>query len=169
MRETQSSKLAGKLFLCMIGVMLLIVGGVFEWLMIRSYLHARESRAWPEVEAVVLRSEIEARQIMGYPQEVRFNILFEYDHKGQEITSESLSPRGSKWTKDEASVHQLAVDYQVGTVHTAWVNPDRPDKAILRHDSKAAGYTLWFPALIMIGGSGMIWGAFYRGKDITRQ
>lgn len=148
--------------------MLLIVGGVFEWLMIRSYLHARESRSWSQVEAVVLRSEIEARQIMGYPQEVRFNILFKYNHEGQEITSERLSPRGSKWTKDEASVHQLAVDYQIGTVHTAWVNPDRPDKAILKHDTKAAGYTLWFPALIMIGGSGMIWGAFYRGKDITR-
>ena len=142
--------------------MLLLVGGVFEWLMIRSYLHAKESREWPQVEAVVLRSEIEKRQILGYPQELRFNILFEYHYEGQDISSKSLSPRGSKWSKDEASINQLAVDYQVGTMHVAWVNPDRPDKAILKHDSKAAGYSLWFPALIIVGGCGMIWGAFFK-------
>ena len=162
MRETQSSKLAGKLFLCMIGVMLLLVGGIFEWLMIRSYLNAKQSREWPQVEAVVLQSEIEERQILGYPQEVRFNILFEYNYEGRDFSSKSLSPRGSKWSKDEASINKLAVDYQVGTMHVAWVNPDRPDRAILKHDTKAAGYTLWFPALIIVGGCGMIWGAFFK-------
>ena len=69
MSNSGGSKLAGQLFLCMIGAMLLLAGGVFEWLMIRSYMHAKASRNWPEVEAVVLRSVVTERQIKGSPAE----------------------------------------------------------------------------------------------------
>lgn len=153
----------------MIGAMLLIIGGVFEWLMIRSYMHASASREWPQVEATVLRAEIDRRQVMGSPAEYRFNILFSYTYGGQVFTSKALSPRGSKWVRDESPVTRLAADYQVGSVYTAWVNPVQTSQAILRHDTKAAGYTLWFPGLIIIGGCGMIWGAFKRGTGQSGQ
>lgn len=153
----------------MIGVMLLLMGGVFEWLMIRSYLHAKASRTWPQVEAVVLKSGVDKRQIMGSPPEFRYGILFAYNYQGLALQSDSLSPRGSKWIKDESLLTQLANDYPVGSTHTAWVNPDYIDRAILKHDTKAAGYTLWFPFVIMLGGGGMIWGAFRGGKDATPQ
>ncbi|MBK1830907.1 DUF3592 domain-containing protein [Verrucomicrobiaceae bacterium R5-34] len=151
---------AGRLFLCLIGLMLILVGGVFEWLMIRSYQHAKASREWPQVEALVLRSVIDERQINGSPREFRLNVLFGYSYQGEEFTSDRLSPRGTKWTKETEALEQLAEQYASGTTHTAWVNPEQPDAAIMVHDTKAAGYTLWFPALIIIGGGGMIWGAF---------
>ena len=163
MSSTRNDKLAGRFFLCMIGLMLLLMGGVFEWLMIRSFLHAKASRDWPQVEAVVLQSDRDERQVMGSPPEYRYSILFGYTYEGEALTSKSLSPRGSKWTRDESSVTQLVADYQTGSTHTAWVNPDEEDKAILKHDTKAAGYTFWFPALIIVGGAGMIWGAFAKG------
>jgi len=144
----------------MIGVMLLLAGGVFEWLMIRSYNHAKASRKWPQVEAVVLRSVVDERQFKGSPSEFRFNILYGYSYGGQDFTSDKLTPRGSKWSKHAATVETLAGDYPPGSGHSAWVNPDDASIAILKHDTKAAGYTLWFPALIIVGGAGMIWGAF---------
>lgn len=149
----------GRLFLCMIGLMLITVGGAFEWLMWRSYQHAKESRSWPQVEATVLRSDIDERQIQGSPREYRLNLLYGYSYGGKEITTNQFSPRGPKWTKKEDNVAQLIQEYPVGSIQTAWVNPKRPEGAILTHDTKAAGYTLWFPALFILGGLGMIYGA----------
>ncbi len=164
MSDTGKSRLAAQLFLCMIGVMLLLAGGVFEWLMIRSYNHAKASREWPQVQAVVLRSVVDERQFKGSPAEFRFNILYGYSYGGQDLTSDKLTPRGSKWSKSAAAVGTLAGEYPPGSEHSAWVNPDDTSIAILKHDTKAAGYTLWFPALIMVGGAGMIWGAFRKSK-----
>jgi hypothetical protein len=164
MGEHKGNNLAAKLFLCLIGVMLMLAGGVFEWLMFRSYLHAKATRDWPQVEAVVLRSVIDERQIKGSPPEFRLNILYGYRFGNEDLTADQISPRGAKWTKDDSSVKQLADEYSAGTFHTAWVKPDQSGVAILKHDTKAAGYTLWFPALIMIGGGGMILGAFKKPK-----
>lgn len=150
---------AGRIFLCLIGLMLILAGGAFEWLMIRSYEHAKASREWPQAKALVLRSEIDERQFKGSPREFRLNVLFGYTYQGEEHTSDKLSPRGAKWTKETESLELLAEKYGTGTTHTAWVNPDAPDAAILVHDTKAAGYTLWFPGIIIVGGGGMIWGA----------
>lgn len=159
--EGTNSK-AGKLFLCLIGLMLLGIGGVFEWLLVRSYLHAKESRAWPQVEGVVLRSEVDERHFQGSPKEFRLSILYGYSFEGEDLTSGRMSPRGTKWTKEEQVVLELAEKYPEGSSHTVWVNPKRPDQGILKHDTKAAGYTLWFPALFVIGGLGIIWGALKR-------
>lgn len=167
MEAHKGSNLAAKLFLCLIGVMLMLAGGVFEWLMFRSYLHAKATREWPQVEAVVLRSVIVERQIIGSPPEFSLSILYGYHFGNEDLTSDQISPRGAKWTKDVSSVKQLASEYTKGSYHTAWVKPDRSGVAILEHDSKAAGYTLWFPALIMVGGGGMILGAFKRPKRVT--
>ena len=137
MSNTEGSPLAGKLFLCMIGAMLILAGGVFEWLMIRSYQHAKASREWPQVEAVMLRSVVAERQIKGSPKEYRLNVLFGYSFDGKDFTSDRLSPRGAKWSKKPEAVEKLAEDYPTGSNHTAWVNPENPDFAILEHDTKA--------------------------------
>lgn len=156
--EKGSGGRAGKVFLCAIGLSLIFAGGVFEWLLVRSYQHAKESRAWPQEEALVLLAEIQDRQFTGSPREYRLHLLYGYSFQGDEVTSDKFSPRGSKWTKDKSAVEALRDVYSVGSTHPVWVNPEFPDVAILKHDTKAAGYTLWFPALFVVGGAGMIWG-----------
>lgn len=158
------SKLAGQLFLCFIGAALLLIGGVFGWLMLRSYNHAKASREWPQAEAVVLRSVIDERQIKGSPTEFRLNILYGYSYQGENLTSDRLTPRGAKWSKSSEAVAKLADEFPTGSEHMAWVNPEDTKFAILKHDTKAAGYSIWFPSLIMVGGAGMIWGALRKPK-----
>lgn len=159
MSEVSSGRLAGTIFICMIGLMLISVSVIFEWLMLRSYLNAKETRQWPSVEAVILSSDIKERKISGSPVEARFEVMFEYSYRDQVYRSKKLSPRGTKWTRDKDSVKDLMFKYPVASAHKAWVDPQSPDAAILKHDTKAAGYTLWFPVVIMVGGCGMIWGA----------
>jgi hypothetical protein len=42
------------------------------------------------------------------------------------------------------------------------VNPADPAVAVLRIDSRAPGYSLWFPALFVVGGVGIVVGALRR-------
>lgn len=161
--EATGSGNAGKWFLCLIAVSFMAMGLLFGWLMLRSYRKAAATEHWEQTEAVVLRCAIDQRQVKGSQPEYRLSILYGYEFRGESHTSDRLTPRGAKWTKSEESVARLAGEYAEQSAHTAWVNPDDPDEAILEHDTKAAGYTLWFPALFIVAGAGMIWGAF-RGR-----
>ncbi len=159
MSSTNTGKLAGKFFVCMIGFMLVLIAVLFQWLMLRSYLNAKNTREWPQAVAVVLSSSIEERHISGSPPESRLFIRYKYSYRGEVFVSGDLSSRGSKWSRERAAVTESLANYPAGSSHQAWVNPESPEKAILKHDTKAAGYTLWFPVVIMIGGGGIIWGA----------
>lgn len=147
----------------MIGIMLVLIAVLFQWLMLRSYLKAKETREWTQTEAVVMRSGVEERHFSGSPPEARLFIRYEYSYEGENYTSGNVSSRGSKWSRERDAVTNLLAEYPVGSSHQVWVNPNSPDVAILKHDTKAAGYTLWFPAVIMVGGCGIIWGGI-RGK-----
>ena len=155
---------AGKWFLCLIGMSIMAMGLLFGWLLLRSYQNAAATRDWHQVEAVILHSAVEQRQIKGSPKEYRLNILFGYEFEGDSHISDKLSPRGAKWSKQEESVAELADDYPEQSTHTAWVNPSDPEHAILKHDTKAAGYTLWFPVLFVVAGAGMIIGVLRKGS-----
>jgi len=160
MSEFQSRNSGGRWFLCLIGVMLVVIAVLFQWLMLRSYLNAKKTREWPQAEAFVVRSSIEDRHISGSAPEARLFIRYEYRYDGVDYISGNVSSRGSKWSRERSAVTSLLVEYPVGSSHPVWVNPTSPDVAPLKHDTKAAGYTLWFPAVIMVGGCGIIWGAF---------
>jgi hypothetical protein len=43
-----------------------------------------------------------------------------------------------------------------------YVDPKSPDRAVLKRDTKAALYSIWFPCLFVIGGAGMILSALFR-------
>ncbi|MFK7911733.1 MAG: DUF3592 domain-containing protein [Akkermansiaceae bacterium] len=156
--SASSAGSAGKWFLCLIGVSIISMGLLFGWLLLRSYLNASATREWNQSEAVILRSVVDQRQIKGSPAEFRLNLLYGYDYEGNSYTSNKLSPRGAKWGRSEEVVTALAKEYPAESTHTVWLNPLDPREAILQHDTKAAGYTIWFPILFVVAGSGMIWG-----------
>ncbi|HCC20959.1 MAG TPA: hypothetical protein DEP88_06900 [Verrucomicrobiales bacterium] len=160
MCNSQSDSNTGRWFLCLIAISILAMGFVFGWLLLRSYQNASATRDWSEEQTVILRSAVEQRQILGSPIEYRFKILYGYDFQNESYTSDKLSIRGSKWSKQQETIVDLAEKYPANSSHVTWVNPDNPTEAILEHDTKAAGYTLWFPALFIVAGGGMIWGAF---------
>src|SRR5690606_1819640 len=98
-RPSHPSSAAGTWYLAGLGLALAAVGAVFVWLMWRSYERAREMRAWPEVECVILSSQIEEQQFEPNSSlEYRLNVLFAYGWQGQSLTSDRISLRGSSWT-----------------------------------------------------------------------
>ena len=123
----------------------------------QSFSRAREIAAWPRAEAVILKSEMEERRVDPvHSGEVRFSVLYAYEWQGRDMQSERFGLRGSRWTSKMKRVEALLEAYPVGSTHEVLVNPADPAVALLNGESRAPGYSIWFPALVTIGGLGMM-------------
>ena len=152
-----------RVYLTIIGLLLILAGGVFVWLMGRSYLRALEVEKWPEVQCAILESGLDERQVgADAPREFRFRVLYAYEWEGETYESERYRLRGSSWSGREHEVAELAEGFPAGSVTTCRVNPERPEIAVLREESKAPGYSIWFPGIFVIGGVGVVVGAWRR-------
>ena len=150
-----------RVYLSIIGLMLALAGGLFSWLMWRSFERAREESHWPQVPCVILHSEAATRQIdpNGNP-EYRFAVLYGYHWEGAPRESDLLKLRGSPWVSKEDAVKIFIEKYPEGSQHKCYVNPAKPELAVLELESKAPGYSLWFPLLFVVGGIGIMAGAW---------
>lgn len=143
-------------FLVMLGLVIAGVGGLFVWLMGMSYMRAVEQRAWPQVEGVVLASEIEEYKHDDFsPMEYRMKMLYGYEWKGERKTGERYGVRGNPKYNKRDKIAGLVETYPVGKKIMVYVNPADADFTMLKPDSKAAGYSIWFPMLFVIGGLGI--------------
>lgn len=149
------STIAGRLFLVGIGLMLALAGGVFVALMWRSYQRAERVIHWPEVQAIVLQSEVEERQIPGSAPEFRFDVLYGYEWQGKDYTSEQYSLRGSKWSSRKDEAEELVKEFPASSQIKCRVDPDNPSHAVLKRESKGPLYSIWFPAIFVVGGLGI--------------
>lgn len=144
---------AGRWFLAVLGVSIALIGGLFVFLMGRSFLRAYEMRHWPEVPCVILSSEVEERKHDEIsPPEYRQDIVYGYEWKGKPFTGEHLTLRGSPWTSNRALAEERVAEYPAGKTTTCRVNPADAALAVLKPDSLAPGYSIWFPGLFVVGG-----------------
>lgn len=127
--------------------------------MARSFLRAWEMRrVWKEVPCVILTTEIEERHIDG--PEFRLSLAYGYEWLGTAHTGERLTLRGNPWSSDRRKIEKQADAYPVSARLTCRVNPADPRIAVLKPDSLAPGYSIWFPALFVAGGAGLVIGVW---------
>ncbi len=154
---------ASTAFLILLGLAIAAMGAVFTSLMWDSYRRASKMHAWPQAEAVILASELEERLHDEFsPREYRVRILYGYQSEGEPRTGERLSSRGNPWSNKKAVPDRQLESYPVGARTKIYIDPDNPDFTVLRPDSKAAGYSIWFPALFVVGGVGIMFHAVRR-------
>ena len=141
----------------LVALSLIAIGGLFIYLMGRSYLRAKDMRNWPVAECVILQSSVEQRQHDPYsPTEFSHKIAYEYEWKGESYTGTRISLRGAKWSSKAQSVKDSLAKYPVGSVQSCHIKPGEPALAVLELDSLAPLYSIWFPALFAVGGVGML-------------
>lgn len=157
-------------FLVMLGLVIAGVGGLFTVLLGMSYMRAVDQRAWPQVEGVVLSSEMEEYKHDEFsPMEYRLKILYGYVWKNESKTGERYGFRGNPNYNKRNKIAELVEAYPVGKKTMVYVNPADVNFAMLKPDSKAAGYSIWFPMLFVIGGLGIAVRAIrseLRGKNL---
>ena len=150
---------AGSLYLIFVGLLFLGAGSVFAWLMWRSFDRASDQREWTEAECTILVSRVAKRKIgQEVKTEYRFVVLYGYTFGDQARTSERYSLRGSPWSGEAGRAQALADKFPVGAEGTCYVDPADPSFAVIKRDSKAPGYSLWFPLIFVVGGLGIIGG-----------
>jgi hypothetical protein len=154
---TPKRSLAGRLYLAGIGLSLALMGSLFFWLMWRSYDRAQEMQHWPEARCVILSSEIEERRIdPNGPPEFRVNVSYGYEFGGEPRTGDHLTLRGNPWTSKRDVIEERLKEFPAGTSTKCRVDPENPEISVLKPDSKAPGYSIWFPALFVVGGLGIM-------------
>ena len=169
-RTSPPPSTSGRWFLAFIGFATALIGALFVWLLARSYLRAREMHAWPEVECVILHNSIVERiHDPQSPREYRVDVQFGYEWEGIPRIGDHLTLRGNPWSSKRVLAEKRAAEYPAGTTTTCRVNPANPDFAVLKPDSLAPGYSIWFPALFVIGGLGIATRALIlRGDRISQ-
>lgn len=151
------------IIVCM-GLFLAAMGAIFTGVLWRAYQRAAETRHWQPVEAVVIMSQlITERPSPHSPLSYRAEVHYRYTFNGVTRTGtkvERVEGASNKQGKPKAKV----AEFPVGRLVTCYVNPAQPELAILKHASRAALYTLWFPMLFVVGGAGMVLSAFVSFK-----
>ena len=167
MNRMAGSTIGSRIYLTLIGLLLAGAGGVFTWLMWRSFARANRILDWPSVPCTIIRSEIveEYRVSPEMPPEYTFGVLYSYDWGDEAYDSEQLSLRGAGWSKSSEKAEALLRAYPAGEVTECRVNPDSPQEAVLRVESRAPGYSIWFPLIFVVGGLGTVAGAWLRKAE----
>lgn len=143
----------GYLYLALIGFLLAVVGGAFVYFLGRGYLMARETLSWPGHPAKVMQSSVSETRIgPKVPMEYQHDLLYRYEIDGETYYGERVKRRKNPVFKERAKAEAWVQEWPVGKEVTAFVNPDDPEEALLDHETRAPGYSIWFPALFLVGG-----------------
>jgi len=146
---------AGSYYLAAIGLAVALVGAVFVYLLWNSYSRALATREWNETDCLIIKSKIVERSQQHVTTEYSWDVEYLYDFEGESYSGNLYTLRGSKWNSYQKSAFALMKQYPLDDKAVCFVNPAVPSEAILKHDSKAAGYSIWFPMLFVVGGLGI--------------
>jgi hypothetical protein len=135
----------------------------FTWVLWRAYTRAEETRSWAETPCTIITSTIiSERPSPNSNITHRADIRYLYQFNGQSQTGTRIKRVDGATTHDERA-QAVITAYPIGLQTNCYVNPADPRQAILKHGSRAALYSIWFPLLFVVGGLGMTWTALRRG------
>ncbi len=156
---TAKENKAGVYYLAGIGLVVALVGAVFVYLLWASFSQAKVTRTWKETPCLIIRSKINEKSDKHISKEYSWSVEYNYSFDGADYSSVFHKPRAAKWTSRKDEVEALVNLYSKDSKAVCFVNPGNPTQAILDHDSKAAGYSIWFPMLFVVGGLGITYSA----------
>jgi hypothetical protein len=141
------------------GATLVAAGSFFCWWLFATWQKAARMDAWRPVKALVLSSEVVPWQFNQFSQtHYQPRIRYRYETAGISHESERIRRVALRSAHPEKAAAWVG-KFPQGALVTAWVDPADPASSVLKRDSKAALYSIWFPALFVAGGFGMIFSA----------
>jgi Protein of unknown function (DUF3592) len=150
-RGRWGSALGGVFF----GLFLAAAGGLFVWLLGRAALRASAMERWPEVACTILESRLEADAVVpNTPLTYRAVVRYRFEAGGSIRESDRIRRVALKST-DAARIQALVDRFPAGDSAVCYVDPNDPAFSVLERDKKTPLYSIWFPALFVIGGLGI--------------
>lgn len=161
-RPPSPRDLGGRIWKCVIALILIGVSWALVLYLWRSYMRAAEMDAWVEAPCRIESISIDdtQRNQRGMPKYL-LNVTYRYQWNGQDYLGNRLKRLPTE-ASDPKKLKKMIERYPVGTETVCWLDPDLAENVVLKKDSKAALYTIWFPFVFIIGGAGMIVSALFR-------
>lgn len=142
--------------MCFIGMSLVAVGGFFMWYLWAFYQKSSRMDQWVATPCVIERAVIDDSQLtQHYHTKYTLEIAYRYQFDGQPFVStqfKRIPPEDS----DKKKISALVEAYPEGSQALCYVDPSDPSSAVLKKDTKASIYSIWFPGLFVLGGLGII-------------
>ena len=154
--SSKSGALAARLWTVALGLMLAAAGAATCWFLWAAYQKACETDHWVRTPCEVTGTHVDDSKFTQHGM-VKFTLLvsYRYEFDGETRVSDKIKrlPVTSSSTK---KIDKLIRKYPTGMQTTCLVNPDDPDDAILKPNTKAPLYTMWFPGIFVLGGIGIV-------------
>jgi hypothetical protein len=144
----------GKVGLSLFLFVFLAAGLLFEVLILCEFARTMGHRAWKKTPCTVVASEVQERQEGDEPY--RFAVQYRYEHEGRTYEG-SVYRRGYSGSGGFSKTEELVRKYPAGTSTWCYVNPIRPDEAVLKRDSMLIGLAIFFPLIFVCVGAGGIY------------
>ena len=162
MSSVSVSSLSGRLWLAGMGLFLALAGLLFTWVLWTSWQRAEETRRWMPTPCRIISAQVFSERPTPHSNPAhKADVRYSYTFEGKPFTGTRIK-RVDSASQHEDNARKKLEDYPIGQETTCFVNPAQPDIAILKHDSRAALYSIWFPLLFVFGGLGMAWNALRR-------
>lgn len=137
------------------GLLIAAIGGYFVFALYVGGQRAKQTRSWVETPCLIIRSEVEeGRPTPNSPMQYLAVVEYEYSFGGTTHRGNRIKRVEGPTSHRQRAQDKLA-DFPAGGSALCWVDPNAPQEAILRHDSMAPLYTIWFPGLFVVGGTGI--------------
>jgi hypothetical protein len=155
---------SARLLQTLLGLGLVIPGAAFTVLLWFSYLRAQETRHWTPTPCLIVSSMVlTGKPTPSSPPEHRASIHYRYTVDGVSYEGTHIHREGADGpTSERAKAEAVCARYPPMHETTCFVDPAKPDSAVLEHVTRAGLYTMWFPLLFVAGGTGMIFAAWRR-------
>ena len=168
MDTPESNPNAGRYWLASMGLFLACAGALFTWGLWYAYQKAEETRRWTPEPCRIISSRIVSERPTPHSNvEHKVEIRYSYTFAGKAMTGDHIK-RVDGDTVHEESAKERSEAYPVGMETTCYVNPAKPNEAVLQHGTRAALYSIWFPMLFVVGGLKMAWDSVRGRKKAPR-
>lgn len=156
--------LGGRIWKCLMGLILIGVAWALVTYLWNSYQRAAQMDAWVEVPCRIETLSVDDTQLnqRGMPKYL-LEVTYRYQWNGHDYVGNRIKRLPTE-ASDPRKLKNKIEEYAVGNETLCYLDPDAPEFVVLKKDSKAALYTIWFPFLFIIGGAGMIFSALFRKR-----
>lgn len=142
-----------------LGLVIAGMGAAFCVVLMKGFDRAQETRQWTETPCEIVRSEvIEHQPSPNSPMSYISKVEYYYTYNETDYTGKNVK-RVEGPTNHREMADATVAAWPVGKKGTCFVNPSNPTQVILTHNTRAAGYSVWFPGLFVIGGVGIVIGS----------
>jgi hypothetical protein len=143
----------GRIFLSLFFAVFLVMGIFFAGMIGRSFLQNFEAHRWVATEAEIVGSRVEPPTRSD--EDPTLHVKYRYRFNNAPYVSERYDV--DQPARKTVDAYRLSEKLSVGSKVTCFVNPVRPEEAVIERKSLWFGFAIFFPLIfVAVGGGGIV-------------